>query len=167
MQPFGHNTDMGRKLRAVPFRGGRAGFPSNTIALVLHHNVARAEAYLHIKWHLDPSSHFAATRDMGRKLGSCIPLGREPGPHLTQCGKGRGQPACQVNFHLDPPNRLATIHQRHRQTYRTGQTDNANSFTNGRPSSDNSAGDEWPYISEGHHHTHAYDDDLQSTVQGC
>ena len=31
------------------------------------HNVVWAEAYLHTKWHLDPSSHLAR-KDMGRKL---------------------------------------------------------------------------------------------------
>jgi len=38
------------------------------------------------------------------------------GPHLTQCGWGRGLPACQV--HLDPSNLLATIHQGYRQADR-------------------------------------------------
>jgi len=32
-----------------------------------------AEAYLHTKWHLNPSSHLATT-DMGGKFGSCAPL---------------------------------------------------------------------------------------------
>ena len=32
------------------------------------HNVAGAEAYIHTKWHLSPSSRLATT-DMGRKLG--------------------------------------------------------------------------------------------------
>jgi len=32
-----------------------------------HNNVARAEAYLATKWHLDPSSCLAAT---GQKLGA-------------------------------------------------------------------------------------------------
>jgi len=73
--------------------------------------------------------------------------GGELGPHLTQCGQGRGLSACQLptaKFHLDPSNRLATVHQRYRLTDRTGQTgqdrqDNgpiayrANHFTNGRP----------------------------------
>ena len=47
---------------------------------------------------LDPCSHLAAT-DMGRKLGEgCAPLGEgELGPHLTQCGYGRGLPECQVS----------------------------------------------------------------------
>ena len=35
-----------------------------------------------------------ATIDMGRKLGSCAPLG-ELGPHLTQCCLGRGLPTIQ------------------------------------------------------------------------
>jgi len=39
--------------------------------------VARAEAYLHTKWHLDPSSRLA-TIDMGLKFGGSVPfLGRE------------------------------------------------------------------------------------------
>jgi len=43
---------------------------------------------------------------MGRKLGGCASLGEgELGPHLAQCGQG----------HLDPSNRLATVHERHRQ----------------------------------------------------
>jgi len=31
--------------------------------------------------------------------GGCAPLGEgELGPHLTQCGQGRGLPACQVSI---------------------------------------------------------------------
>jgi len=44
------------------------------------------------------------------------------GPHLTQCGQGRGLPAGKS--HLDPFNRLATTHQRLEETdrqVRTGQ----------------------------------------------
>jgi len=54
---------------------------------------------------------------MGRKLGEgCAPLGRgELGSHLTQCGRGRVY--LRAKFHLDPSNRLVTIHQR-----QTGQT---------------------------------------------
>jgi len=63
----------------------------------LDHKVAWAEAYLHIKWHLNPSSRSVAT-DMGRKLEGLCPFGRgELGPHLTQCGQGRGIPACQIS----------------------------------------------------------------------
>ena len=39
-----------------------------------------------------------ATIDMGRKLGEgCAPLGEgHLGPHLTQCGQGRGLPPYHV-----------------------------------------------------------------------
>jgi len=62
-----------------------------------------------------------ATIDMGPKLGRLCPLFRESelGPHLTQYGQGRAKPYLRDKFHLDPSNRLATIHQRHRQ----GRTD--------------------------------------------
>ena len=43
----------------------------------IKHNVARAEAYLRTKWHLDPSSRWAII-EMGRKLGDCVPFGRGP-----------------------------------------------------------------------------------------
>jgi len=58
---------------------------------------------------------------MGRKLEvCCAPLGEgELGPHLTQCGQVPGLPACQLSSY--PSNRLATVHQCHRQTDRTGQ----------------------------------------------
>ena len=55
--------------------------------------------------------------------------------HLRQYGHGRVLPPCQV----DPSNRLATIHQCHRQTDRQDRQDTAvrqhraNRFTNGRP----------------------------------
>jgi len=45
--------------------------------------------YLHTKWHLDPCSHLAAT-DMAENWG-LWPFGAgDLGPHLTQCGQGRG-----------------------------------------------------------------------------
>ena len=40
--------------------------------------------------------------------------GGELGPHLTQCGLGRVY--LHAMFHFDPCNRLATTHQRYRQT---------------------------------------------------
>jgi len=54
----------------------------------------------------------------GSKIGErVVPpfffLGGEFGARLTQCGRGRGLPPCQV--HLDPSSRLATMQQRHRQ----------------------------------------------------
>jgi len=46
---------------------------------------------------------------MGRKLegGLCPFGGGVLGPHLTQCGLGRGLP--HAKFELDPSNRLATV----------------------------------------------------------
>ena len=39
-----------------------------------------------------------------------------------------------AKFHLDPSNRLATVHERHRQDRQTTvQLDRVNRFTNGRP----------------------------------
>jgi len=102
--------------------------PSNTVAW--------AEAYLRTKWHLNPSSRWA-TIGMGWKLGACAPLWEdELGPHLTQYGHGRGLP--HANFHFDPSNRLATIHQCLRQNkQRQDRTmvwwHRANRFTNGCP----------------------------------
>jgi len=56
----------------------------------------------------------------GPKIGGCAPLGGAGSPpHLTQCGGAEAY--LRVKFHIDPHNRLATIHQRHRQTDR--QTD--------------------------------------------
>jgi len=77
---------MGQKLGA----GGCALF-SGASWVPIEHKVAWAEAYLHTKWHLSPSSHLATT-DTGRKLGGCAPLEGELGPHLTQCRIGRGLP---------------------------------------------------------------------------
>jgi len=82
--------DIGRKDGELlyPFRGSWIPNPHE-------HNVARAEAYLRTKWHLDPSSRLA-TKDMG-KIGGCAPFwGRGLGPHLTQRGQGRGLPPHQV-----------------------------------------------------------------------
>jgi len=101
-------VDMGRKC--APFWGwelsphltqcrlGR-GLPSYQVA----------------SWYIQPFGH----KNMGRKLGVLFPFGeRELGPYLTQCG--RAEAYLHAKFHLDPSNRLTTIHQRYRQT---GQTD--------------------------------------------
>jgi len=49
-------------------------------------------------------------------------MGEELGPHLTKCGQG-AEAYLYAKFHLDPFNRLATMHQRYRQPGQTGQTD--------------------------------------------
>jgi len=62
---------------------------------------------------------------MGQKLGRGLcPFGEgELGPHLTQCA--RAEAYLHAKFHFDPSDRLATAHQRDRQTDRrdrqTGQ----------------------------------------------
>ena len=50
-----------------PFILGRSWVPSK-------YKIAWAEAYLHTKWHLSPSSRLATTV-IGRKLEGCAPLG--------------------------------------------------------------------------------------------
>ena len=76
--------------------------------------------YLRTKWHLDLSSRLVTT-DMGRKLGSCVPLGEgELGLRLTQ--STRAEAYLRAKFHLDPSNHLSTIHQRYRQDRQTDRT---------------------------------------------
>jgi len=59
-----------------------------------------------------------AAADMGGKLGGAVPLwGGELGPHLTQCGEGRGLPACQVSsWSAQPFGHSARTLQTDRQT---------------------------------------------------
>jgi len=124
---------MDRKLGSVPPFWG-----CGSRELGLHLTQGRvAEACLHTKWHLNPSSPLATT-DMGRKLGGvCAPppfLGGELGPHRTECGPGRVY--LHAMCHFDPSNRLATIDQHCRQRGQTGQDNGpiawVNRFTNGR-----------------------------------
>ena len=89
IQSFGHNRH-GPKVGcvgAVPFFLGKLG-PHLT-------QVTWAEAYLHSKWHLSPSSRLT-TKDMGRKLGAVPLRAEELGPHLAQCRLGGGLPPYQV-----------------------------------------------------------------------
>jgi len=48
-----------------------------------------------------------------KNWGLCPFEERELGPHLTQCARAKAYP--QAKCHLDPSNRLATIHLRCRQ----------------------------------------------------
>jgi len=54
--------------RCAPFFGGGQGS-----WVSIQHRVTLAEAYLHTKWHLDPSSRLA-TIGMCRKFGGCAAL---------------------------------------------------------------------------------------------
>jgi len=81
------------------------------------------QAYLHNKWHLNPSSHLATT-DMGRTLGQLCSLGEgDLGPHLAQCGQGWGLPASQVSSASDQPFGHSTPTSQTRQTERTDRQD--------------------------------------------
>jgi len=92
---------MGRKLGALhPFWGEE----------VCSHltEVAWAEAYLHTKWHLNPSNHLA-TMNMGRKVWECPfgegELGQSCGVHGEQTGQtgrrshSRGRTVLQTVAH--------------------------------------------------------------------
>jgi len=108
IQPFGHN---GHRLKIgegapPPFWGGELGLhltqspgsrPTSIPSGILIHPAIWPQQI----W----------TENCG-----AVPLwGRGAGSPL-QCGQGRDLP--HAKFHLDPSNRLATIHQRHRQTNR-------------------------------------------------
>jgi len=83
--------DAAENWGAMPLFGGE--LPS---WVPMKRNVAWAEAYLRTKWHLDPYIRLATT-NMGRKLGAVPPFwGGKLGPHLVQCGMGRGLPPYQV-----------------------------------------------------------------------
>ena len=107
------------------FSGGGAGSPSNTMS--------RVEAYLPTKWHLDLSSHLATT-GIDRILGGCSPLGEEDlCSHQTECGQGRGLPACQVSSWSVQPFGHNTPTLQTCQTDRTGlQPDRQRSDSIGR-----------------------------------
>ena len=76
-------------------------------------SIVRTRAQQLLRWATAPEQ----IGPKNRGLLCAIPW-EELGPHLTQCGTGRGLSLYQVAY-LDPSNRLATIHPRYRQT---GQT---------------------------------------------
>ena len=53
---------------------------------------------------------------MGRKLGSCAPLGRGSWVSIYKHNVARDEAYLHAKFHLVPSNRLATVHERYRQT---------------------------------------------------
>ena len=51
----------------------------------------------------------------GLKIGELSPFGEgDLGGHLTKCGQG-AEAYLRAKFHLDPCNRLATVHERYKQ----------------------------------------------------
>ena len=99
--------------------------------------MAWEEAYLRIKWHLDPSSRLATT-DMGRQLGEgCAPFWREAGSPSNTMWPGP-RPTCVLSFVLIHPTvwpQCANVTDRQRQTarQRTDSILRANRFRNGCP----------------------------------
>ena len=84
IQPFGHNRQGPKIGGCAPFLGERAGSPSRTMwpcrQDATWYGGRPRKAYVHTKWHLDPSSCLA-TIDMG--LWAVPPF----------CGGGAGSPS--------------------------------------------------------------------------
>jgi len=151
-QPFGHNRH-GPKI-GDPFSLGGAGAPSNTMwpgpsptfipSGILIHPAVRPQQtwaknwgelghhltqcglgqglppYQVASWSIQPFGH----NRHGPKIGGCSPLREgDLGPHLTQCGRGRGLSPYHVSY--CPSNRLAIIHQCHKQDRQTDRQDNS------------------------------------------
>ena len=57
-----------------------------------------------------------ATIDMGRKLG-VVPLFGRGSWVIIQHKIARAEAYLRAKFHLDPSNRLATVHERHKKDY--------------------------------------------------
>jgi len=110
IQPFGHNKHGPKIWGSAPFWGGGAGSPSNTNSPGPRPSSIPSDILINAV--ISPQQIWT------ENWGIC-PFGEgELGPYLTQCGQGRGLPACQVSSWSV---RLATVHERHRQTDR--QTD--------------------------------------------
>jgi len=114
IQPFGHNKH-GPKIWGLhpSFWGGGAGFPSNTKSP--GHRPTSIPSGIVIYAAIWPQQIWAenwrAVPLWGR--GSWVPISHNV---------ARAEAYLHAKFHLDPSNRLATVHERHRQD---GQTDNS------------------------------------------
>jgi len=98
--------NMGRKLGgSAPFLGRGAGSPSNTKLPGPRPSSIPSGILIHAAiW----------PQQIWTEYWGLCPFGEgKLGPHLTQCGHGRGLPACQVSSWSVQP--FGTIHQRHRQ----------------------------------------------------
>ena len=97
--------DMGRKEgAAVPFSGGGAGSPSNTMWRGPRSTSVLSGILIHpAVW-----SQQTWAENWG---GLLCPFGGELGPHLTQCGLGRGLPPYHTRWHFDASSPFG--HNRH------------------------------------------------------
>jgi len=82
-----------------------------------HFTLYKLEQELSTCWDERPLDH---NRHGPKSWGLLCPLRGGLGPHLTQCGLGQGLTPYRVASWSSQ--RLATIHQRYRQTHRTEST---------------------------------------------
>ena len=95
---------MGRKLGAVPLLKGELGTPSNTKSPGPRPTSTPSGILVH------PAVSPQQTWPENWKL---CPFREELGPRLIQCRLAEAY--LRTKWHLDPSNRLATVHQRYRQ----------------------------------------------------
>jgi len=123
IQPFSHNRN-GQKIgeRAPPLLGRGAGSPSNRRLPVPRPTSTRSGILIHAGiW---PQQIWAENWGLccfGR--GSWVPI---------WSNVARAESYLNAKFHLDPSNRLATVHQRHRQDRQTEMTDRQDNGPIGR-----------------------------------
>ena len=118
---------MGQKLEGSADLLGRGSWVS------IYHKFARAKAYLHTKWHLNPSSYLATT-DMGQKLGLCPFGGGEAGSPFNTMFPGP-RPTCMPSFISIHPTvwpQYTNVTDRQDRTGQTYTQDNG-SIANGEP----------------------------------
>ena len=97
---------------APPLWGGGAGSLSNTKSPGPRPSSITSDILIHA----------AISRNRyGPKIGECAPLGRGSWVPIEH-SVARAEAYPHAKFYLDPSNRLATVHERHRQTDR--QADN-------------------------------------------
>ena len=118
IQPFGHNkhgTKIGWGACALFLRV--AGSTSNTMSRRPRSTSVPSGTLIHAAiW---------PQQIRAENWGLCFFGGVELSPHLTQCGQGRGLPACQVSSSsVQPFDHSARTSQTDRRTGHTGQTDN-------------------------------------------
>jgi len=116
IQPFGDNRHGPKIGGSAPFLGRGAGSPSNTMSLGPRPTSIPSGILIHPAIWLQ--------QIWAENWGLCSFGEGELGPPLTQCGQGRGLPACTCvpSFILIHSTRLATVHQRYRQTGQTART---------------------------------------------
>jgi len=109
-RPFGHNRHGPKIGGCAPFSLGGAGSPSNKKSPGSRPTSIPSGILIHpAVW-----PQRTCAENWG---GGAVPLfGRKTGSASNTLWLGPRPTCMRAKFHLDPSNRLATIHQRHRQT---------------------------------------------------